>query len=266
MTAQSPVTDLGRDAGRLRNPFRHPPSLCQSKNDIMIKWIYEVDHDRNIFHINGMPFFSLGCLPGDEAFLEYISEDHYGHLACTSKCPPEHKYKKPPPLVVDNSDLVMYQSLVCAGSHMALSDLLAISDVLYPAEHVQVSLLEVMIGQCMSHRGIGKTIYELGIVFNHSQLTDNEWYLAYLMASIAFVPQIFNDPSILRWYPKLSREEFTWVCEDTVVCIATHLDDEQCLQASMSRLINVILEQKNDTGDYFGVFAFSMYHCAIIKV
>ncbi|KAG1777441.1 hypothetical protein EV702DRAFT_1197414 [Suillus placidus] len=47
-------------------------------------------------------------------------------------------------------------------------------------------------------------------------------------------------------HPELKRQEFTWVREDTVVCIATHLDDERCLQASVSRLIDAIMEQKDN--------------------
>ncbi|KAG1761525.1 hypothetical protein EDD22DRAFT_847741 [Suillus occidentalis] len=42
-----------------------------------------------------------------------------------------------------------------------------------------------------------------------------------------------------------SRKEFIWAREDTVICLATHLDNERCLQASMSRLIKTILEQRD---------------------
>jgi hypothetical protein len=153
---------------------------------------------------------------------------------------------------------------MCTGSHVALSDLLAINDFLTPDEHVRVSLLEVMIGQCMIHPVIGKDIYNIGIVFDHSQLTDDQWSIACFMASIAFVPPIFDDIQH-TWHPEPNRKEFTWVREDIVVFIASHLDDERCLQASVSRLINAIMEQKDNLGDYFGI-AFSVYHCALVKV
>ncbi|KAG1889393.1 hypothetical protein F4604DRAFT_1950313 [Suillus subluteus] len=229
-------------------PFHLRRERKQLENSHWIdwQWIYEIDLDRNIFHIDGMPFFSLECLPDDEAFIQYISEDHYGNLACASQCLPEHKYKRPTPPTVDNSDLTTYQSFMCTGSHVALSDLLAINDFLSPGEHIRVSFLEVM------------------LISDHNQLTDDQWSIAYFMASIAFVPLIFDD--ILRVHrPELKRKEFTWVREDTVVCIATHLDDERCLQASVSRLINEIMEQKDNSGGYFGI-AFSVYHCALVKV
>ncbi|KAG1845505.1 hypothetical protein DFJ58DRAFT_706146 [Suillus subalutaceus] len=248
------------------SPFhlRRQRKQLENSNWIDWEWIYEIDLDRNIFHIDGMPFFSLECLPDDEDFIQYISEDHYGHLACASQCPPELKYKRPTPPTVDNSDLATYQSFTCTGSHVALSDLLAISDFLSPNEHIRVSLLEVMVGQCMICPVIGKEIHDIELVSDHNQLTNDQWSIACFVASIAFVPPIFDG--ILRVnHPELKRKEFTWVRGDTVVCIATHLDDERCLQASVSRLINEIMEQKDNSGDYFGI-AFSVYHCALVKV
>ncbi|KAG2109561.1 uncharacterized protein F5147DRAFT_611633 [Suillus discolor] len=241
-----------------------PPSWQRPENDIFIEWIYEIDLDRNIFHINGMPFFSLECLPDDDAFIQYISKDHYGNLACASQCPPEHRYKRPAPPTVSNSDLATYQSSMWTGSHVALSDLLAINDFLSPDEHIRVLLLEVMIGQCMVERTISKDIYNIELVSDHNQFTDDQWSIACFMASITFVPQIFDEIKN-AFHPMLERKEFTWVREDIVVCIATHLDEERCLQASVSRLINAIMEQKDNPGEYFGV-AFSVYHCAVVKV
>jgi hypothetical protein len=245
------------------------------QNDVWIEWIYEIDLDHEIFHIDGTPFFSLECLPNDEDFLDYISSvDHYGHSACSRRCPPEHKYKKPAPPVVDDSDLATYRSLDCLGTDVALSDLLAISDTLSPDEHIRISLLETMIGRCMMRKkkswsgkewpDVCQMVRDLEIAFDRSQLSDNEWMTACSIANLAFIPQIFDD--MLRIYHReLERKEFTWVREDTVVHISTHLDDGQCLQASISRLIDAIIEQKEDPGDYFGV-AFSVYHCVIVKV
>jgi hypothetical protein len=104
------------------------------------------------------------------------------------------------------------------------------------------------------------------LVPDHEQLTDEEWSTAFSMANFAFVPQIFNPPKSRRniGRPRQSRKEFIWVREDIVVYIATHLDHNRCLQAAISRLIDAILE-KDNLGDYFGV-AFSVYHCAIVKV
>ncbi|KAG1736491.1 hypothetical protein EDB19DRAFT_1027162 [Suillus lakei] len=235
--------------------------------DIDAEFFYEIDLDHNIFRVNGIPFYSLECLPEPEDFPEHVSKDHYYNLACAPGCPPKHKYKRPAAPVVDDSKLETYQSLACTGPRAALTDLLGIPDISSTVEQVRVSLLEMLIGQCMIEEivQVGKLICEFEFISNDNQLTDDEWSTAYSLVNIAFAPQIFDVHSVFIDPPKMSRKEFTWVREDIVVCLATHLDDERCLQASVSRLIESILEERDAPGDYFGV-AFSVSHCAVVKV
>ncbi|KAG2348168.1 hypothetical protein BDR05DRAFT_957889 [Suillus weaverae] len=232
-------------------------------------WRYGIDLDQNVFRVNGIPFYSLECLPGPEDFLEDISEDRYNNIACSPECPPEYRYKRLAAPAVDDSDLVTYRSLACTSPDAALSSLLGINDILSTNEQVRVSLLEMMVGQCLARFNyeleVGSLIYEFDSIPNHNQLMDQEWLTAYSLVGFAFIPQMFDAPSVFIHPIHLSRKEFIWVREDTVLCLATHLDDERCLQASMSRLIESILEQQDAPGDYFGV-AFSISHCAIVKV
>ncbi|KAG2745241.1 hypothetical protein P692DRAFT_2080257 [Suillus brevipes Sb2] len=233
-----------------------------------VEWIYGIDLDRNVFLVNGIPFYSLECFPEPEDFPEDVVNDLYDNLACAPECPPEYKYKKPAAPVIDDSDLKTYRSLACTGPDAALSDLLGINDTLSTNEQVRVSVLEMMIAQCIyftnPHPDISRLTYEFEFISNPNQLSDEEWLDGYFLVSLAFVPQMFDAPSM--FHPiKPSRKEFIWAREDTVICLATHLDNERCLQASMSRLIKTILEQRDAPGDYFGV-AFSVSHCAIVKV
>ncbi|KAG2139124.1 uncharacterized protein EDB93DRAFT_1164234 [Suillus bovinus] len=233
--------------------------------DVDAEWAYGIDLDHNIFDVNGIPFYSLECLPEPGALPQDISEDHYHNLACSPECPPEERYKRPAAPVIDDSDLETYRSLACTGPGAALSDLLGISDILSTNEQVRVSLLEMIIGRCMPRLQLGQLIHEFDTISNHNQLTDDGWFTAYSVISFAFAPQIFDAPSVLVQPPEPDRKECVWVREDTVVCFAMHLDNERCLQASVSRLIESILEQRDAPGDYFGV-AFSVSHCAIVKV
>ncbi|KAG2345233.1 hypothetical protein BDR05DRAFT_946768 [Suillus weaverae] len=122
---------------------------------------------------------------------------------------------------------------------MTLNDLLAISNFLSPDEHIRVSLLEVMVGQCMV---IGKEIYCIEFISDHNQLTDDQ----YIVNSMFHDQHCVYSSDIMRaCHPELKRQEFTWVREDAIVCIATHLDDERCLQASVSRLVDA---QKDTPG------------------
>lgn len=233
-----------------------------------VEWIYGIDLDRNVFLVNWVPFYSLECFPEPEDFPEDVVNDLYDNLACAPECPPEYKYKKPAAPVIDDSDLKTYRSLACTGPDAALSDLLGINDTLSTNEQVRVSVLEMMIAQCIyftnPHPDISRLTYEFEFISNPNQLSDEEWLDGYFLVSLAFVPQMFDAPSM--FHPiKPSRKEFIWAREDTVICLATHLDNERCLQASMSRLIKTILEQRDAPGDYFGV-AFSVSHCAIVKV
>ncbi|KAG1778970.1 hypothetical protein EV702DRAFT_966959 [Suillus placidus] len=246
--------------------FDRRPNPLYDLNGI---WFYGIDLDQNVFRVNGIPFYSLECLPGPEHFLEHISEDHYENLACAPGCPPKHKYKRLAAPVVDDSDLETYRSLACTGSDAALSSLLGINDILSTNEQVRVSLLEMMVGQCLARANfqleVGQLIYEFESISNHNQLMDHEWLAAYSLVSFAFIPQMFDASSVFVHPTQLSRKEFIWVREDTVLCLAAHLDDKRCLQASVSRLIGSILEQQDAPGDYFGI-AFSISHCAIVKV
>ena len=272
------ITNLKQQLGGQLDEWKDCGSIESCEGDVTISatrprygvpdafyiYIYEIDLDHNIFHINGIPLFDLECLPSEEHFLKYVN--HFDENLCfMQELPSEHKYKMPPPPTVTDSDLAMYRSSVRTGTHMALSDLLAAGDILSPPEQVRVTLFETMVRQCMAKEYIVPIFYRIQLANDHNpRLTDDEWSVACSIADIVFAPQIFDERSRFIYNYKPNSTGFTWVREDTVLCIATRLDDERCLQASMSRLINAILEQK-DPGDYFGV-AFSVHHCAIIKV
>jgi len=271
------ITNLKQQLGGELDEWKDYGSIENGEGDVTISatrprygvldafYIYEIDLDQNIFHINGIPLFDLKCLPSKKHFLEYVSS-YNPNLCFMPEIPPQHKYKMPPPPTVADSDLAMYQSSVCTGTHMALSDLLAAGDMLSPTERVRVSLFETMVKQCMAKEYIVPIFYRIQLANDHNpRLTDDEWSVACSIADIVFAPQIFDERSGFIYNHQANWTGFTWVRKDTVLCVATRLDDERCLQASMSRLINAILEQKDNPGDYFGV-AFSIHQCAVIKV
>ncbi|KAG2131438.1 uncharacterized protein EDB93DRAFT_1340277 [Suillus bovinus] len=169
---------------------------------IDVAFTYGIDLDHSIFDVNGIPSYSLECLPEPKDFLEHICNDHYYNLACTPMCPPEH--------------------------NAAVNDLLGINDILSKNEQVRVSLLEMIIGCCMSHPvlQLDQLIHEFETDSNHNRLRD--------------ALMIFDAPSVLVQPPMPDRKEFIWAREDTS-------------------------EQRDAPGDYFGV-AFSVSHCAVVKV
>jgi hypothetical protein len=41
----------------------------QPENDIFIEWIYEIDLDNLVFHVDSQPFFRLDNMPPDDVFM-----------------------------------------------------------------------------------------------------------------------------------------------------------------------------------------------------
>jgi hypothetical protein len=55
-------------------------------------WIYEIDLDHDIFHVNGIQYFDLKSLPNDEPFFEFVLEDDYDNISGAPECSPEHNF------------------------------------------------------------------------------------------------------------------------------------------------------------------------------
>ena len=53
----------------------------QPENGIIVEWVYEIDLDNLVFHVDSQPLFRLDNLPADDVFLKAISFDHFGHRA-----------------------------------------------------------------------------------------------------------------------------------------------------------------------------------------
>lgn len=71
----------------------------QTVNTVFIEWIYEIDFDNLIFHVNARPMFCLDNMPPSKIFLKSISYDHFGHTALREHTPVQFRYdwRAPPP-------------------------------------------------------------------------------------------------------------------------------------------------------------------------
>ncbi|KAH9986859.1 hypothetical protein BJV77DRAFT_809240 [Russula vinacea] len=59
--------------------------------------------------------------------------------------------------------------------------------------------------------------------------------------------------------------DFIWIREDVCLRIATHLDDEDNLQASIGDLVHHIKTTPDKVGTVYGV-ACSIFHCAVVRL
>src|SRR5216684_6171213 len=83
----------------------------QPGNDVFIEWVYEIDLDNLVFHVDSQPLFRLDNMPPDDVFIRAISFDNFGHRALYEHTPAQFRYDwhAPPPLPPPES-LVAYSS------------------------------------------------------------------------------------------------------------------------------------------------------------
>ncbi|KAH8997929.1 hypothetical protein EDB92DRAFT_2060965 [Lactarius akahatsu] len=230
-------------------------------NDLFIEWIYTIDLDRLVFHVDSRPLFRLDHLPNDDQFLEWIGFDHYGHRAYTSSTPSEYRYcwNAPPPIVTD-ATLELYKSQAVAES-AALSDLLAVPERMSDKEAVRVQVLQAIIGNLMRVDHIDLLVQGLAQVSDHSHLSIQERSLASYLFDIAIDPQIFSAKQTPQ-----CESQTQWRRQNLCVHLATHLDDQRNLQAAVGGLVADAMKcPDNSRGIIYGV-AFSIFHCVIVRI
>lgn len=230
-------------------------------NDLFIEWIYTIDLDRLVFHVDSRPLFRLDHLPNNDQFLEWIGFDHYGRRAYTSSTPLEYRYcwNAPPPIVAD-ATLELYKRQAMDES-AALSDLLSVPERMRDKETVRVQVLQVIIGHLMRISHIGLLVLELAQVSDHSHLSLRERSLAWYLFDIAIEPQTFCDEQV-----KQCGFQTQWRRQNLCVHLATHLDDQRNMQAAVTGLVaDAMKRPDNPRGIIYGV-AFSIFHCVVVRI
>ena len=90
-------------------------------------WIYEIDLDNLVFHVNSQPFFRLDNMPPDDIFVKSISYDHFCYRALREDTPTEFRcyWDVPPPSPLPES-LVAYNRYDNRSSTSSIHDLLSV--------------------------------------------------------------------------------------------------------------------------------------------
>ena len=120
-----------------------------------IKWIYEIDLDNLIFHVNAQPMFRLDNMPPGNIFLKSISYDHFGHTALHEHTPIQFRYewRAPPPPPSPE-----YNSCHNRSSTSSVHDLLNMPTALSSIERVRTALAELLVTRCMAEDGVGQYV------------------------------------------------------------------------------------------------------------
>jgi hypothetical protein len=247
-----------RDLDEDMNPY---VTERQPQNDLFIEWIYEIDLDNLVFHVDSQPLFRLDNMPPDDEFQEAISFDHFGHRAFHESAPAEFRYDwRALPPTPAKSSIEAYNSCCVWSSKSSINELLHIPMALSSIERSRTRLVEFLVARCMSDGSVGHDIRVLENVPDRDHIPQSVLELALSLVRFAVGPPIpsLRCPTIKDW-------DFIWVRNDVCLRITTHLDDEDNLQASIGDLVHHINEMQDKTGIIYGI-ACSIFHSAVVQV
>jgi hypothetical protein len=237
----------------------------QPLNTVFIEWIYEIDFDNLIFHINAQPMFRLDNMPPNTVFLKSVSYDHFGHAALRENTPVQFRYdwRAPPPPPSPES-LAAYNSCHNWSSASSMHDLLSMPMALSSIERARTTFVELLVTRCMAEAeyGIGHHLRVLESVPDRDHIPESMLRLALSLVNFAVGPPIPSLPCT----PHHPSHAFIWIRKDVCLRITTHLDDKDNLRASIGDLVrHISTTLDGEMGTVYGI-ACSIYHCAVVRV
>lgn len=245
---------------RERGSSRNFVSSSQPRTDVHIEWVYELDLDNLVFHINACPVLRLHHMPPAHIFLNCISFDHYGGVAYASNTPAQYRYnwRSSPPAV---NDITLETYMHHNSSIASIHELLSIREALTNREVVRVKLLEVCVGSVITLHGT-RVLRQMESLPDRESMTQRAVALAMTFVLLSLSTTPFSE---FKFRVKIPESKFWWPQSDVCVLLCTHLDYEKNLQAAISELVEHILEITDGKDIVYGV-AFSVFHCAIVRV
>src|SRR6267154_5229736 len=165
----------------------------QPENDDLIEWIYEIDLDNLVFHVDSQPLFRLDNMPPDDVFRKAISFDHFGHRAffeCTA-IQFRYDWRAPPPTSSPDS-LVAYDSCHIRSSTSSVHDLLDIPVALSSIERVRTTFIELLVTRRMTEDDVGHDVRVLENAPDRDHIPRGMLQLASFLVKFAVGPPIYS--------------------------------------------------------------------------
>ena len=236
----------------------------QPLNTVFIEWVYEIDFDNLIFHVNSQPMFRLDNMPPDDIFLKSISYDHFGHTALREDTPVQFRYDRDwraPPPPPSSESLAAYNSCHNRSSTSSMHGLLSVQAALSSIERVRTAFVELLVTRCMAESDFGRFLCFLEREPDRDHISKTIHRLAFSLVNFAVGPPIPSLPCVP--YPP---HDFIWIRKDMCLRITTHLDDEDNLRASIGDLVHHInTTQDGEMSTVYGIVC-SIFHCAVVRV
>ncbi|KAJ3851226.1 hypothetical protein EV368DRAFT_83744 [Lentinula lateritia] len=235
------------------------------QNDIFIEWMYEIDLDNYIFHVDGEPLFDIRNMPRIEDFTSYIGTNSYGCRSFTVNTPEEHRYKLPPPLPIATEVDDIYKGLhsTCTATH----EVLHLPPGLRGIEQIRFKFMQVFIASSMrtlrNSNGLG-----INAVLSDEVSNDVVTRLRVVVDTLSG-PLVFSN-SIASVDPKpLDTSPFQWVVKDVLCMLAVpRLDQVLLVQGAIVHLMQHIEShfqiEAYAVGTMFHAAILSLYHVSIV--
>ncbi|TFK39141.1 hypothetical protein BDQ12DRAFT_734981 [Crucibulum laeve] len=242
--------------------MRSPP--C---NDLFIEWIYEIDLDNEVFHVDSEPLFRLDHLPPEEIFLESIGFDSYRHRAYVASTPEEYRYNwtASPPEVDAKLNELYHSLLTPSQADLPAHMVCGLPEHLTRCETVRIRLYEALVGLCLKNSTIASSLRRLESIRTRSEIPEMLKTLAVGLVALILHPIVLGHRIRTQSVITRSIMEYTWVHQDVCVFIATHLNDESNRQAAIAEIITEIRCHSDVTRVTYGI-CFSFFHCVIVRI
>lgn len=241
------------------------------------EWVYEIDLDRLIFHVNCAPVFRLDHMPPTDLFIQGIDSNIYGKAACGQIIPDEYRFNPNllPAPSVEHSMLETYQSSVQEGTPCAVNTLLSLNAV--PViEEIIIQERNTYFHICMC--AWINIVSELALLPDAKAISQSGRYVAFNLAALALLPISHIRPEFFGEHDSDSegnkvqevhlaspQERVWWPRRHICVLLATHLVHEDNRKAAIVQVAEEIMRKADAPDVVFGV-VFSVFHCVLVRI
>ncbi|CAL1699471.1 unnamed protein product [Somion occarium] len=243
------------------------------RNDLFIEWIYEMDFDRMIFHVDSHPVYRLDHMPPEDVFLEGIDFDRYNNRACADSVPAEYRYiiRAAPTPSLSHHVLEVYNAYKADVVALPIHQVLHRSHSLSHQETVCKHFLELIVGSLIVNEG--RSLHFLDEIPNREAFSVKHLEILRSLIEASLFPSAFagyeaKDNSDKEMSPSSNANllvDFWWIRRHICVRFTTHLQHESGLRSAIAELATEIFGA--DAGPQpivYGV-AFSISHIVIAR-
>ncbi|KAL0956671.1 hypothetical protein HGRIS_002802 [Hohenbuehelia grisea] len=270
---------------------------------MLIEWVYEIDLDHEVFHVDSNPIFNLRNMPDEDLFIQGISFDKYGHRAHHESLPEEYRYNwKAAPLAPCSTSLEVYDLHCAPIALLEVDQLLELPSSLTPREHSRAHFFNAFVGTAMRTFTLGHELRRLEIAQEVADMPESLTGLGRDLVAFAFGPMVFMNVPVEP--PKISSTwegdlrasylahfklppigqislpkpqegkdtsgDMTWLHKSVCFHIALHLDAEPNLKAAIGELVQFVkqdtVKPDLDRGPVVYGVVTSLFHCALVKI